>query len=66
MIMQAKCPIYVRKTVWKEHATPIERRPPEGKAAVASLAEDATGTNALTSIRYCPVSGPGDTHCLQM
>ncbi|CAK0751507.1 hypothetical protein CVIRNUC_002073 [Coccomyxa viridis] len=49
--LKAKCPIYVRKTVWKEHATPIERRPPEGKAAVASLAEDATGTNALTSIR---------------
>ena len=53
MMTQAKCPIYVRKSVWNEHATPIERRPPEGKAAVASVAEDATGTNALTSIRCC-------------
>ena len=66
MMMQAKCPIYVRKSVWNEHATPIERRPPEGKAAVASIAEDPTGTSALTSIRCCQISGPGDTRCLQM
>ena len=49
--MQSKCPIYVRKAVWHEHATRIERGPPEDKSAAAAAPEDLTGTGALTSIR---------------
>ena len=49
--LQSKCPIYVRKSVWNEHATRIERGPPENKSAAAPAPEDLTGTGALTSIR---------------
>ena len=50
--LQSKCPIYVRKSVWNEHATRIERGPPEEKSAAAAASpEDLTGTGALTSIR---------------
>lgn len=49
--MQSKCPIYVRKAVWNEHATRIERGPPEAKSVAATAPEDLTGTGALTSIR---------------
>ena len=51
MGVQSKCPIYVRKSVWDDHATRIERGPPEEKAVVAAAVEDLTGTGALTSIR---------------
>ena len=49
--MQAKCPIFVRKSVWNEHSIPIERGPPEGKSAPMPAAQEPTGTSALTSIR---------------
>ncbi len=52
--LQSKCPIYVRKSVWNEHATRIERGPPENKSAAAPAPEDLTGTGALTSIRWLP------------
>ena len=51
MGVQSKCPIYVRKSVWDEHATRIERAPTQEKAVVAAGVEDLTGTGALTSIR---------------
>ena len=54
---QAKCPIYVRKSVWEQNSTPLKALVQEGSPAAAKLSaaeEVASGTDALTKIRWAP------------
>ena len=54
VLAQAKCPIYVRKSVWEQHSMPLKALVQEGSPAAAKLsaAEEVSGTDALTKIRW--------------
>ena len=57
---QTKCPLYVRKSVWEEHSTPMRelgRKTPDEVRSVAAVEDPSSVATLLRIRRASPAEG---------